>query len=272
MSPKTRQTYPAARWAERDDFGSPFLNRFPRKLPATIEWEYLAFLGHFVVGLHDVHEHSFDSWDRVWKENCDELLVPLFRVEEIAKMLEITLEDADQWLAYRTLSTQVPLPLMEFLSIDYCEVEANLPKRIPAQTSVPPTTQPFKLKESNLHFAPEHDPRRYERASLFLDMTLTYGEVPWQTLFRETATDYLSFRPEGLSELRDAITDEDVSGRIGTLPEGAYSDKALTLLLEARIENLVAPEPLWKAILNGDFSALGTEGWRLNLPPVKETH
>ena len=64
---------------------------FPWALQATRAlstewWDYAAFTAHFITGLRDVYEHTFDSWDRIQDDwHCDQLLCTDYRVEQAAE-------------------------------------------------------------------------------------------------------------------------------------------------------------------------------------------
>jgi hypothetical protein len=258
----------ACDWVERDSFGSPCIIEYP-ELPATQDWNYQAFLAHFVTGLHDVYEHTFDSWNRPFKKEGQELLVVDYRLEQVARQLDCSVALADQWLAYRTLSTRVPFALMEFFSVNYRELPAQPPKLFFKSDVFGKLVSLFDLNSENelRWLYPNDFSLEVARAKLF-PLLFSFDELEWELTLSQISDDTFWINTDKLGLVCEAITDNDTSGRIGTLPEGLNSDQALLLLMHARIKNLKAPYALWKAILSDGPKNFDTEqGW-LKLPPV----
>jgi hypothetical protein len=255
-------------WIERDGFGAPEPIEYP-ELPAIRDWNYRAFLAHFVTGLHDVYEHTFDSWDRPWKEGGQELLVVDYRLEQVARQLDCSIALADQWLAYRTLSTRVPFALMEFFSVNYMQLPAQPPKLLSTSVVSGNLVSLFDLNSENTLrcLYPNDFSLEVAREKLF-PLLFSFDEFKWELILSQISDDTFRINTDKLDLIREAITGNDTSRRIGTLPEGLNSDRALLLLMHARIKNLKAPYALWKAILSDGPKNFDTEqGW-LKLPPV----
>ncbi len=106
---------PVAGWAEDPDHpgcGLPWALDSARALSKEW-WDYTALTAHFITGLRDVYEHTFDSWDRI-NENwhCQQLLCVDYHVEEAAKALGVSVDVADQFLMWRTIHTRIPGDLL----------------------------------------------------------------------------------------------------------------------------------------------------------------
>lgn len=96
---------------------------FPWQLETTLlmsvqtnHWDYLAFTCHFVTGLHDCYEQSFDSWER--KNHQEQMLPVLWVLHEAAEALSVDLETAHQFMLYRTLHTRVPDGLLQYYAFN----------------------------------------------------------------------------------------------------------------------------------------------------------
>lgn len=122
--------YPVAAWAQENE-----VHGYPWQLLTTLclgtfgttnSWEYLALTCHFVTGLRDRYEHTFDSWGRKEDDRhswCEALLVTDYQVREAATALSVDVETADQFLMYRTLHSRLPAPLLEWFAVDAVRYE-----------------------------------------------------------------------------------------------------------------------------------------------------
>lgn len=116
--------HPVAAWAvpnQNDVEGFPWALASPRDL--SLEgWEYTAFTAHFITGLRDVYEHTFDAWGRIHDNwHTEQLLNVTWAVEEVAQLLNVEAEVADQFLMWRTLHTRVPDKLLQWFSLRYLQ-------------------------------------------------------------------------------------------------------------------------------------------------------
>ncbi len=257
----------------------------------------MAFLAHFVSGLRDRYEHTFDSWGRIREEwHCLQLVPTSWVVEECADLLGLAPPVADQYLLWRTLALQVPEPLLRWWAWRCVDVDRRFnPRpgpdteetlarawplrwqaaraaaaeecRAPLDLSAFGGLVPLCEFDDELRIRPhpalgEVDPARFRQV---LENALVWNLLPQADLLTEAETSRFAMRRDGLTRLRAEMQREDPNGRIGTLPEGLVSDRALRLILASRLATTVAPPGLWAEI--GISTSAGSQSWRLPLAP-----
>jgi len=114
--------YPVSAWAidpDEPDCGYPWRLESMRAL-STEYWEYTALIAHFVSGIRDRYEHTFDAWERINPDwHGEQLLSTDWVLKEASQQLNVSLKVADQFLIWRTLHTLIPEPLLKFFAYEY---------------------------------------------------------------------------------------------------------------------------------------------------------